>query len=316
MSFLGVDVGTQSCKAVLFDEYGSILGESHAAYELITKGEYVEIPPDLLLSAVRKTIFKLTHDCAGGKIETISFSVLGEAVTPLGKEMSFLGNTVPALDTRSARICEDLKRRRGFRYFYGITGQSIHPMFTLGKILWWKENEPDLFTATKKFLCWEEIIHYEFCHRCCIDYSLAARTMLFDIRKKRWSEEMLGIAGLEEPKLGEVVGPGEILGTVDRRLANELGLPKETLVVAGGFDQACAALGASVLGPGVLLDNIGTTHCIGAASPSFDLDGKVLGEGFSTVCHVVPGMYFSLGGSHSGGINVKWYLEKLCGQKT
>ena len=312
MSYLGVDVGTTGCKAVAFDNTGNILAHSYYSYPLIqSSSDLAELDPNLMLEAIQHVIRDIAKKALCDPIKTIAFSVLGEAVTPVDKKFNFLSNSVTALDRRSLNICHRLNSTFGKEYFYKITGQPIHTMYTIGKILWWKENSPEIFNNTYKFLCWEEILYYKFCHQIVLDYSLASRTMCFDIKKNKWSSKILDTLELSSHYFGEALPSGTSLGIIDQEVAHQLGLSEKTLIVIGGFDQACAALGAKVLYPGTLLDSLGTTHCLALATSNADVNTSLLRGEYSTVCHVIPKMFLVMGGSHSGGIVLKWYIEKF-----
>jgi len=314
MSLLGIDVGTTGCKAVAFNETGNILASAYREYPLISpQPGWLELDPLQVWSLVKEVIKEVTSSSRlkYDPVKAMAVSALGEAVTPIDNSGNPLYHTIIALDSRAIPQCrwweENFSRKRIFE----ITGMPLHPMYSLNKILWFRDNLPEVFNHTWKFLCWEDLVYYRLGLPPTIDYSLAARTMIFDIREKKWSPQILSLANLGGEKLAEPKPSGAVVGDISGELANELGLPRGTLVATGGFDQPCAALGAGIVESGIAVDGLGTVECITPAFAHPVLSNELLEGNFPCLPHVVEGMYVSLAFSFTGGSLLRWYRDNF-----
>ena len=178
-------------------------------------------------------------------------------------------------------------------------------MYSICKILWLKNNRPDIYHRTWKFLLFADFILFKLGARPHTDYSLAARTMAFDIVNKQWSVEILACAGIDIDKFGEPVQSGTAVGIINTWQAADLNLPADVMLVAGGHDQPCAALGAGVIRSGLAVDGLGTTECI---TPAFDrpiLSGAMAENYFACVPHVIPEMYVTYAFTFTSGSVLK-----------
>jgi len=161
------------------------------------------------------------------------------------------------------------------------------------------------------FLCWEDYINLKLCGRPVIDYSVATRTMMFDIRRKVWSSDILEEAQIDESLVPEVKPSGSVIGEVSVKAAEEVGLCKGTLIVAGGHDQPCGALGAGITETGPAMDATGTVECMAVVQKELTLTERMRLEGFAVHCYVVDGKYFMLGFNPSGGVILRWFRDNF-----
>ena len=208
---------------------------------------------------------------------------------------------------REATLCEELMGRE--RLFH-ITGLQTHPMYTLPKILWLREHEPEIFASTRSFLTLIGFLLEKMGLPPYVDYSLASRFLAFDIRKRCWSSEILSATGLDESRLPVPAPAGTIAGKLSSETAGQLGVPAGCPVVLGGHDQPCSALGTGVIGGGRVSDSLGTYECLLAASEAPSLNEKALQASLNTYCHVVPAKFVTLAYFPSG-IMVKWFHDLL-----
>jgi xylulokinase len=162
-----------------------------------------------------------------------------------------------------------------------------------------------------RFYCFEDYIIYKLTGSAKIDYSLAARTMAFDIRAKAWSEELLGLADVSPSIFAEPVPSGTSAGALLPEVAAELGLPAGVLMVTGGHDQPCGALGAGIVHPDVAVDGTGTVECITVAYAEPVLTDTMLENGFCCYPHVAPGLYVTLAYNFTGGSLLRWFRDTL-----
>ena len=312
MSLLGIDVGTTGTKAVAFSSEGEVLSSAYREYPLLSpKPGWLEIDPrmvrDAVLDAVREVASGTGHD----PISALSVSCQGEAAVPVSEDGEILYNTPISFDPRTEGVAErfsgEISKEEAFR----ITGMPLHPMHTIFKIIWLRENEPEIFSKVWKFLCYEEFVFYLLGLEPTTDRSLAARTMAFDIGAGRWSDRMLGIAGLTEDIFPEVLPSGTVVGEVPRRRAEELGLPNGVLAVTGGHDQPCNALGSGVVREGTAAYGVGTVECITPAFAEVPRPEGLLSHNFACYPHVAPGLSVTLAFNFTGGSLLRWYRDNF-----
>ncbi len=312
MGLLGIDIGTSGCKAALFDYEGNIRGYGYNEYALeMPKPGWEELDPDIVWNAVKEVIIDSLADYNGKQIKAVSVSSIGEAAVPVDKNGKALYNSIIYIDSRGAKEAEYLKNRMEPDRILNISGVSIHPMYTINKIMWMKKHLPQVYKDTYKFMMFADYILYKLGAKAHTDFSLAARTMAFDVVSKKWSEEILDCAGIELSKFGEPVQSGTIVGRILHDVAEELGLPHDVLLVAGGHDQPCAALGAGVISPGTAVDGLGTTECI---TPVFNhpvISQAMAKCGYACVPHVKKDMYVTYAFTFTSGSILKWYRDNF-----
>jgi xylulokinase len=234
---------------------------------------------------------------------------MGEAVTPLGPDGLVLAKSPVTFDTRSFDQCARLEATIGRKRLAHITGQPPHPMFTITKLMWWAEHDPALLRQTWKFLCFGDLVAWRLGGEPAIDFSMAARTMAFDIDAQKWSDEVLTVAGIPAEKLPLPVASGTVIGRVEPAVARQLGFPGRPLIVAGGHDQPCGALGAGATTPGEAMLSIGTTICL--APIVAHRQKRLVQLNYSCYPHVVPGQWITLAGNFTGGSLLRWYRDAL-----
>jgi xylulokinase len=310
MSFLGIDVGTTGCKAVAFDAEGRILASAYREYPLLhPRPGWSELDPGVVWSRIEECLREANARLGGDPVRCLAVSCQGEAVVPVSADGRVLANSPVSFDTRTIPQVAHFARRIGAERVALLTGHPLHTMYSLPKILWWHDEQPEVFRETWKFLCYGDFVAWKLGVEPVIDHTMASRTMGFDIRARRWSAELLGIAGLEEDRLARPAPSATVIGVVPRRVAERLGLPPGVVVATGGHDQPCGALGAGVLREGTAMYAIGTTECIAPAFPA-PLDGLVR-DGYPCYPHVAPGLYVTLAGNFTGGALLRWYRDVL-----
>jgi len=312
MSLMGLDVGTTGCKAVVFNAEGKILAQAYREYPLLhPRAGWAELNMEVVLKKVEESIKEASLQARADPIKALSISTQGEAFVPIDEKGNLLTNGPVSFDSRGEEFIEWWRKKLGPERIMKITGMPLHPMFTLNKILWLKKNHPDIYRKAHKFLCCEDLIIYKLGLPPTIDYSLASRTMAFDILKKEWSEEILSLADIEKSLLPDVLPPGTVVGEIPRKIADRLHLRAKVLVVTGGHDQPCGALGAGVMREGVAMDAIGTVECIASVFKKPHLDKKMLDNSFACYPHTVPQFYITLAFNFTGGSLLRWFRDTL-----
>lgn len=312
MCLLGLDIGTSGCKATIIDVEGNITGQAYKEYWLLSLYPgWQELNPNLVWDAVKEVIVKALSGHKGEKIKAVSVSSFGEAVTPIDSNGKVLDNSIIYIDPRGQEEAEFLKNKLGQDRILEITGVSIHPMYSINKIMWLKRHKPEVYKSTWKFLLFADFILFKLGAKAHTDYSLAARTMAFDVINKRWSSEILDAADVDVSKFGEPVQAGTVVGQISWNIAEELGLPRNLLLVAGGHDQPCAALGAGVIKADLAVDGLGTTECI---TPAFNrpiISAAMAKSSFACVPHVMKDMYVTYAFTFTSGSMLKWFRDNF-----
>lgn len=311
MAYLGCDVGTTGTKAVVFDDGGNILSSAYREYELITQHPgWAELNPQQVGDAVEAVVAEAAKK-AGQPVESVAFSALGEAITPLDRNGRPLDSTLLSMDSRADKQAAALARQIDPKEFFTIAGHTLHPMLTINKLLWWREVKPEVHRDAACFLGWQDLPAVRMGLPAKVDYSLASRTGFLDIRAKRYSDRLLGLAGVDASRFAEPVAPGTIIGEIPAAARQRLNLGKGCVLVAGGHDQPCAALGAGVIRPRLAVDGLGTVECITVAFDHAVTDDNMLGGNLCCMPHTVNGMYASLAFSFTGGSLLRWFRDNF-----
>ncbi|MBA2598873.1 MAG: hypothetical protein H0V00_19810 [Chloroflexia bacterium] len=309
MSLLGIDVGTTACKAVAFDLAGRPLAAAAREYPLRTPHPgWIELDSDVVWDAVQATVREVNTALAD-PVQAIAVSTQGEAVTPIGPDGAALAPSQVTFDVRAVTQSDRLAHAIGRDRLARVTGHPPHPMHTIAKIMWWAENDPAMVERTWKFLCYGDLVSWRLGGEAAIDFSMAARTQVFDVVAGHWSAEILDAAGIARDKLPTAVPSGTPIGRVDPQLARDLGFQGEPLLVAGGLDQSCGAYGAGVSAPGEAMFAIGTTVCL---APVFARrQERLIGTIYPCFPHVVSSQWITLAGNFTGGSLLRWFRDTL-----
>jgi len=316
MGFLSLDIGTTGCKAIIFDPEGKVIAGSYREYPLIyPRPGWIELNANLVWTKAKECIKEVLAKGKSTKVKTISVSSQGEAFVPVTKSGDILYNSIVTFDNRAEKWVKWWNSQVGRRKIFEITGMPLSGIYTLNKILWLRENEPEIFAKTWKFLCYEDFVFFKIGAPPIIDYSLAAKTMGFDIHRKCWSKELLKISGLDENALPQAKPSGELIGEISRRAANEMGLPVGTKVITGGHDQAASALGAGVIEAGQAMDSTGTTESIAILLDRPILSDEMLRYNYPCYPYVIKGKYITVAFNFSAGSLLRWYRDNFAKEK-
>ena len=307
MSLLGIDIGTTICKASAFSEDGLCIASAGREYPMLyPKPGEVELESRRIWNSLKLAITELTSKTKHDPITAICVSAMGEAVTPVTKNRKIIGNCILSSDTRGNEYIEELKNNIGQHSFYKINPNILAASYTLPKILFLKEHEPELYDKTYKFLLWGGLAEFMLGCEPFTSYSHANRTLLFDIHKQNWSDKLLSVTGIDREKLPNCLPSGTIAGTVADNTADELGLPHGVQIVVGGHDQCCNALGAGITQAGRAVDGIGTFECITPVYKHIPEPDQMLKHGLSVEHYVLPGLYVSFLFNQAGSL-VRWF---------
>lgn len=307
---IGVDIGTTSTKAVLYDETGKVISYANEGYPL-----YQETPDmaeqDLteifqgVLTALRKVV-------AEGKIKKeqikgVAFSAAMHSLIVLDKDMKPLTRLITWADNRAEKHSEILKNSSLGEKIYRTTGTPIHPMSPLTKIIWLQQEQPEIFHQARYFVGIKEYVLYELFGELKIDQSIASATGLLDIFNLTWDQKALSAAGITAEFLPEIVTTDYQFHGLKKNYADLIGLSAETPFIIGASDGVLSNLGVDAVKPGVAALTIGTSGAIRTVvdHPVTDPKGRLF-------CYVLSEGKYVLGGSvNNGGIVFRWVRDQL-----
>lgn len=314
MSLLGLDVGTTGTKAVAFDGDGRVLAAAYREYPLHSpQPGWQELDPDVVWQCVREVIRETAAATAGDPIGSLGISCQGEACHPVDADGRCLANSLVTFDGRTAAMPDWWLERRSRLDIAQVSGMPLHGMYTINKIMWFKQARPDVYAKARKFLCFEDFMHLRLGLGPVMSHPLAARTMALDVHTGDWSDELLGLAGVERDKLSPVSPSGEVVGEIPADVAADLGLPRGVIVATGGHDQPAGALGAGILEGGEAMYATGTVECICAIFDRFCMTQGLVDGNICCYPSCVPGLFTSLTFNFTGGCLLRWYRDTFAG---
>ena len=313
---MGIDIGTSGCKAAVFDENGQQLVLVNREYDVIfTADDGVELDSDAVIANCFESIKKCTSLVEKNSIIGLGISSQGEAFTAVGEDNKSLCNAMVSSDKRSLPFANTWPEKFGKEKLYQLTGHTAHPTFTLFKLLWLKKNKEEVWKKAKKFLCFEDLLQFRLGLDPAIGWPLAGRTMMFDVRKHCWSDEILDSLELKPEKLARPMPSGSLAGKIDPTIAKDLGLAQNAFVVTGGHDQVCSALGAGVVKPGIAMYATGTVDCI---TPCFEkpiFTDQLQTNNLCTYDYALEGKYATVAYSLTGGNILKWFRDEFASEE-
>jgi xylulokinase len=312
-NFLGIDIGTSGCKAVVFDEDGCKVSSSYREYNIISKYPgWAELDTDEVISKCFEVISEAAKAAEAGSVKGIGISSQGEAFTLVDKDGKALCNALVSSDIRANDLIGSWTEEFGEEKLYKITGHTPHPMFSLFKLLWIRKNDPGIWERASRILCFEDLLQFRLgIKNPSMGWSLAGRTMLFDVVNHKWDSSLLSKTGVRIEQLSTPLRSGSIAGYVYKDVATALNLTDQTFVVAGGHDQTCSGLGAGAVEPGIAVYSSGTVECITPAFSKPVFTEALRKSNLCTYDHTAPGMYATVAFSLTGGNILKWFRDQF-----
>lgn len=307
---MGIDVGTGGTRAVVVDARGQILAsttEDHAHFASPYIG-WAEQHPDDWWRAAQIAIRKAMRD-SGLRAEQISCA--GFSGQMHGAVMLDGGGRVvrPALiwcDVRTQKQCDDLTKQLGRDRLIELTANPALANFTLTKLLWVRDNEPENWRRVRRVMLPKDYVRFKLTGAAATDVADASGTLLLDVSRRRWSTEILTALGIDDSILPELFESPAVCGRVHAAGAEASGLAEGTLVVAGAGDQAAGAVGTGIVAPGAVSATIGTSGVIFAATdhPVTDAEGRL-----HTFCHAIPNRWHVMGVTQAAGLSLRWLRD-------
>jgi xylulokinase len=312
MHFIGIDVGTGGTRAIIINDKGIVIAsatEEHEAFASPRIGWAEQNPEDWWRAcgiAVRKAMSQAGLD--GDAIGSVGFSGQMHGAVMLDAQDAVVRPALIWCDVRTEKQCEDLTRKIGAESLIQLTCNPALPNFTLTKFLWVRENEPENWRRVRSVMLPKDYVRFRMTGERAIDVADASGTLLLDVVNRRWSDEMIQQAKMDESMLPRLYESQEICGTVTRSGAMATGLRAGTPVVAGAGDQAAGATGMGIVAPGAVCATIGTSGVVFAATdrPALDSKGRL-----HTFCHAVPQRWHVMGVTQAAGLSLRWFRDQF-----
>lgn len=302
MNYLSIDIGTTGCKCQLFSDKGEILQYLFNEYDFLAIDgcQYVDI------YAIEKHLRQMIGSISQQhKISSVCISSLGESFVLLDKEDNVLFYPMLYTDARGEQEAEKIKTSIGEEKAFLTTGVTPHSMYSLSKLLWIKNNYPEVFAKADKVMLMCDYFGYLLTGERVIDYALASRTGVFDIEKLTFSKEFLDRFGIPMSLFSDPKRAGTVVG----KLKAEFGI--DAVLVLGSHDQVCTALGAGVLDVGDAVDGMGTVECITTLFKEKPSNVEMGRQGYPCVPYAIDGLYCTYILNFSCGSTVNWLRKKI-----
>lgn len=306
---LGIDIGTSACKIAVFDENGKVLAQSSKPYPVYYPQsgwaeQNAEEWWDAICSGIREVLSQ--DGISAENIKGVGVDGQSWSAIPVDKDGNVLHNTPIWMDTRARHICDRVKEEIGADPIFEVAGNDFLPSYVTPKLIWFKEERPDIFEKTYKFLQSNSYIVMKLTGVMSQDYSQCYGIHFFHMEKLLFEEELAKKMGLSSELLPTLYRCDEIVGTVTKKAARMTGLKEGTPVAAGGLDAACGALGAGVYRAGETQEQGGQ-----AGGMSICTDKALAHKDLILGTHVVPGLWLLQGGTTGGGGTLKWFQQEL-----
>lgn len=309
MKIAGLDIGTTGCKCTVFDEQGKYLDKAYRDYPVRRAVGRHEVDVSVIMDGVYAVLGEVAKNYPD--IDGIGVTSFGETFVMTDENGKPLHTAMLYTDPRGKEECEELVAMFGAERIAEMTGLRPHEMYSISKMMWLKKNRPEIYEKAAYIFLMEDFVVYHLTGKRQIDYSLATRTMAFDIQKLAWHEEIFRAAGIDVRKMSQIVPTGTDAGTITEEDAEQTGLGKQTHIVSVSHDQVAAAVGAGAFESSVAVDGAGTVECV---TPIYDSvpDIQTMYKGFfSVVPYVIPGKYVAYAFSYTGGALMQWCVDTL-----
>ncbi|MCL2095292.1 MAG: xylulokinase [Oscillospiraceae bacterium] len=312
MSYLlGIDIGTSSTKTVLFNVAGEVITSAADFYPMEQpKNGWAEQDPGDWWNAAATTIREVVAKAGINPkdIKGIGLSGQMHGLVMLGKDNKPVRKSIIWCDQRTALECEQITSLVGADKLIEITANPALTGFTASKIMWVKNNQPEIYDKCRKILLPKDYIRFKLTGEFATEVSDASGMQLLDVPKRQWSNYVLEKLDINQDLLGRLYESVEVTGTVTKEAAEACGLCEGIPVVGGAGDQAASAIGNGIVKEGVISATIGTSGVVFAHldKPAIDKLGRA-----HTFCHAVPGAWHVMGVTQSAGLSYKWFRDNF-----
>jgi len=309
--FLGIDVSTTATKALLIGADGQVVGVASSEYNYETpRPMWTEQHPHLWWQATVSSIRRVLAESGVNPADVQGVGLTGQmhGLVLLDENGEVLRPAILWNDQRTAAECDEIRARLGKERLIQITGNDALTGFTAPKILWVRNNEPEIFARARHILLPKDYVRYRLTGEYAIDKADGAGTLLFDLSQRDWSRAVLEALEIDPAWLPPTFEGPEVTGTISPQAAEETGLKADTPVMAGGGDQSAQAVGVGAVEPGIVALTLGTSGVVFASTqePFIEPEGRL-----HSFCHAVPGRWHLMGVMLSAGGSLRWYRDTV-----
>jgi xylulokinase len=307
--FIGIDSSTTATKALLMDASGKVVAVASSEYSYQTPHPlWSEQDPQLWWDGTVESIKQVLSKAGvkGDEVKGIGLTGQMHGSVFLDKDGEVLRPALLWNDQRTGKQCDDIRDRLGKKKLIQITGNDALTGFTAPKILWVQQEEPETYAKIAQILLPKDYVRYKLTDEYACDRAGGAGTILFDVRKRTWSPEMLEVLEIDPTWMPKTFEGTEITGTVSKQAAKATGLKEGIPVMGGGGDQAAAAVGTGAVQEGIVSLSLGTSGVIFAATdtPAIEPEGRL-----HAFCHAVPGKWHLMGVMLSAAGSLRWHRD-------
>lgn len=308
---IGLDLGTTYFKALAIDEEGRPRALTFLPTPATDEGngQVVYHAEDVWEAVCR--LLRSVQQGSEEPVVGVACASMGEAGFLLDSRGNPLGPAIAWFDPRTQAVARSWQEKAGNQRIRSITGLTPDFTYSLNKILWMREHLPDLFREARCWLGMADWVAYRLSGVAATDYTLASRTMAFDLNGETWSTELLELAGLDISLFPTVWPSGTVLGDVTPEAVAETGLPRGTAVCVGGHDHLCAALAAGAISQGVLLNSCGTAETFLTALDHDGLQRALPDLSIAVGHHLFPGLYYAMTTLRTSGLSADWFVRHM-----
>ena len=313
MSYLGIDIGSSQVKATVFDAAGNLLAEASSPYRYTQPQHgWMELDGNEVMAGTFKVIASCAKQVrASDPVRAMACSSQGEAFSPLDAKGDILAPAMISGDTRASETIQAFTAKYGRETLYRQTGHTASAMFSIAKLLWLRENQPDIFNRSRLFLCFEDLLAYRLTGTPVMGYPLAGRTMLFDVINHQWVPELLEACNVTAEQLAKPLPAGTVCGTIRPDVAVELGLDVNVRWVTGGHDQVIGAYGCGARRPGCAMYAAGSVECMVPILSGPVLSDELAASNLCTYDFARPGTYASVAYSLTGSNLAEYFIREI-----
>jgi len=307
---MAIDLGSTSLKALIYDLDGNIVSSASRPTEQITSDdhpEWVIWDPDQIwngsAAAVKEALAAIDYP---SQVKAVAVTGMGMDGVPVDSNGNHLYPFISWHDPRTAAQAQWWNENIGAEKTFAITGFPTWAITAAMRILWMKENQPDIMAAADKWLLIEDFLNHKLCGKIATDRSMASCTLLMDQAKHQWSDQLLADSGIEASLMPPIMQSASILGKVSAQASALTGLSTETTVVLGGHDHICGTLPVGAYKPGTLFDILGTWESVITTVSSPVMTDDIRRSAICIQSHVAPECYAAWGGAPSGE-SLEWF---------
>jgi xylulokinase len=309
---LAHDLGTSGNKATLFACDGTLVASRTVAYDThYFNGNWAEQDPEDWWRAVCQSTRALLAEARvdPGDVGVVALSGQMMGCTPVDRDGNALRPSIIYCDQRAARQAQQILDEIELSEFYGIVGHRVSPSYSLEKLMWIRDGEPEVFARTFKTLCAKDYVNFLLTGRMATDYSDASGTNAFDLNTFQWSQRILDVARLDRELFPEALPSTAILGPLTRAAASATGLKAGTPVAVGGGDGSCAGVGVGCVKPGTAYNYLGSSSWIALTVEKPIVDPQMRTMNWA---HCVPGYLHPSGTMQAAGSSYSWLKNVIC----